>query len=201
MATWAVIRSHKPESLREWVLSLPSEVNSEALVALKEFRELKKEDAKRSKAPTLSKIRKLSEIEAYRHGGRSLDMEEWTGQEIQSFHNEIKALSPDNDLKLFMTIDTNQLPWRMRASLVSRILASGNFVANVPIRFLIKETAKEFAKTEPANASKWAMSLPHEGLRVFASGFVAAQWKEQNPEEGENWVLTLPKQMQERFGY
>ncbi len=201
LATWAVIRSRNPESLREWVLSLPPEVNSEALVALKEFRELKKEDAKRSKAPTLSNIRKLSEIEAYRHGGRSLDMEEWTGPEMQSFHNEIKALTPDNALKLFTTIDTNQLPWRMRASLVSRILASENFVANVPIRFLIKETAKEFAKNEPANASKWTMSLPHEGLRVFAAGFVAAEWKEQNPEEAENWVLTLPKQMQERFGY
>ncbi|MDF1713689.1 MAG: hypothetical protein P1U90_15740 [Akkermansiaceae bacterium] len=146
LATWTVIRSRNPESLREWVLSLPTEVNSEALIALKEFRELKKEDSRRANAPTLSDIRTLSEIEAYRHGGRSLDMEEWTGPEMQSFHNEIKALKPDNALKLFTTIDTNQFPWRMRASLVSRILASENFVANVPIRFLIKETAKEFAK-------------------------------------------------------
>lgn len=52
---------------------------------------------------------------------------------------------------------------------------------------------RRWASMEPAEAARWAMSLPHETDRTFALEQVVLAWSTQDPDAAFEWLKSLPE--------
>ncbi len=208
LATWIVIRDSRGlEKLKPWIDQLPPAIRQKPLETYEYF----DDDQKRAREKAAQKdlpvpvIKHTEELlgkllKSYDRGIK-LSINEWTEPEIKEFHSQVKDLTKEQILVLSTKIDFEQLPWRVRASLIPKCFENEQSHRNPVLLHLTRATAKDFATYDPAKAATWANSIPSPRPRDLAFGDILDIWKSYDKEEALQWVARLPTATKERLGY